>query len=123
MAIQDTYSWIGETTHLAKWSLNSVSIMFLAKCGMYKIYWNELQAAVQLTQKWPTVSGKSKNSVVSQSHKVVFPLVFCKSWNPPQKSMLQSSIVAKSVQSGEEDSTVPSSIVLMEASSRKYGPD
>ena len=38
MAIQDTYSWIGETTHLAKWSLNSVSIMFLAKCGMYKIY-------------------------------------------------------------------------------------
>ena len=35
----------------------------------YRIYWNDLQAAVQLIQQWLTVNGKSKNLVVAQSHK------------------------------------------------------
>lgn len=30
------------------------------------IYWNDLQAAVQLTQQWPGVNGKSKNLAVAQ---------------------------------------------------------
>jgi hypothetical protein len=33
-----------------------------------EIYCNDLQFAVQLTQPWATVNGKSKNLVVAQSH-------------------------------------------------------
>ena len=33
---------------------------------MNKIYQNDLQAAVQLTQQRPVVNGKSKNLVVAQ---------------------------------------------------------
>ena len=39
------------------------------------IYWNDLQSAVQLTQQWAAVDGKTKNLVVSQSHKAR-----CLSW-------------------------------------------
>jgi hypothetical protein len=40
------------------------------------IYWNDLQAAVQLTQQWPGVNRKSKILIASQSHEAV-----CLSWS------------------------------------------
>lgn len=40
------------------------------------IYWNDLQAAVQLMQQWLAVNRKSKNPVVAQSHKAG-----CLSWS------------------------------------------
>ena len=39
------------------------------------IYWNDLQSAVELSQQWTAMSGKSKNLVVAQSHEAS-----CFSW-------------------------------------------
>ena len=36
---------------------------------IYVIYWNDLQSSVRLIQPRPAVDGKSKNLVLTQSHK------------------------------------------------------
>jgi hypothetical protein len=41
-----------------------------------RIYLDDLQSVVQLTQQWAAVNGKSENLVVSQSHEAS-----CFSWS------------------------------------------
>ena len=49
-------------------------------------YWNDLQSAVQLTQQWATVNGKSKDLVVAQSHEAG-----CFSWSSRRQMCWQVS--------------------------------
>ena len=48
------------------------------------IYWNDLQSAVQPTQQWAAMDGKSKNLVVAHSHEDG-----CLSWSSVEAGILK----------------------------------